>query len=504
MMPHHTAPQLSKSRFASGLQCLKRLYLDTFDRKLADPIDASQQALFDSGNAVGELARQRFPGGRLINEAYFEHEGAVVSTQEALADPSIPSLYEAAFTHEGIRIRADVLLRAGEDGLELVEVKSSTKVKPEHIPDIAIQLYVLEGSGVPVRKASLLHIDNSYVYEGGPYDLDGLFRLEDVTNEARAFLASTVPDSLAGMWEVLQQDEAPPIDTGPHCTTPYQCPFFGHCHKGDPEHSVEQLPRVTAKILEALRSKGIRDIQDIPSGFPGLSSSQQRVRDAVVTGEPYVSADLPSALGQVTYPIYFLDFETFNPALPIYPGTRPYQMIPFQWSVHGLRTSGQLLHESFLADDREDPREKLTTSLLDALGEKGTILVYSNFEQTRVKELAALFPEHAARLATLNDRFVDLLNLVRTHIYHPDFHGSYSIKAVLPALAPDLGYGDLEIQEGSLASVAFAKMIAPDTDDSESVRIRHALLAYCQRDTEAMVWVYDALRLMANHGDRDP
>jgi hypothetical protein len=257
------------------------------------------------------------------------------------------------------------------------------------------------------------------------------------------------------------------------------------------------LPRVTAKVLDALKSQGILAIQNIPSEFPGLSSAQQRVRDAVITGDPYVSADLPSALGQVSYPIYFLDFETFNPALPIYPGTRPYQMIPFQWSVHGFSKSGQLQHESFLADDSEDPREKLTTSLLDALGKQGTILVYSSFERTRVKELAALFPEYAARLSALVDRFVDLLTLVRTHVYHPDFHGSYSIKAVLPALAPDLGYGDLEIQEGSLASVAFAKMIAPDTDDSERQRVRHALLAYCQRDTEAMVWVYNALRQLA-------
>ena len=496
-MPPNTIPQLSKSKFAGGLQCLKRLYLECFDRKLADPIDASQQALFDSGNAVGELARQRFPGGRLINEPYFEHEGAVASTREALDDSSLPSLYEAAFAHEGIRIRTDVLLRTGDDGLDLIEVKSSTKVKPEHIPDIAIQLYVLEGSGILVRKAFLLHIDNSYVYQGGAYNLERLFRLDDVTNESHAFLASTVPESLAGMWEVLQQEKAPPIDTGPHCNTPYQCPFFGHCHRDEPEHSVEQLPRVTAKVLDALKSRGIRAIQNIPSEFPGLSSAQQRVRDAVITGDPYVSADLPSALGQVSYPIYFLDFETFNPALPIYPGTRPYQMIPFQWSVHGFSKSGQLQHESFLADDSEDPREKLTTSLLDALGKQGTILVYSSFERTRVKELAALFPEYAARLSALVDRFVDLLTLVRTHVYHPDFHGSYSIKAVLPALAPDLGYGDLEIQEGSLASVAFAKMIAPDTDDSERQRVRHALLAYCQRDTEAMVWVYNALRQLA-------
>ena len=463
---------------------------------MADPIDASRQALFDSGTAVGELARQRFPGGHLVNEPYFEHERAVVSTREVLADPSIPSLYEAAFTHEGIRIRADVLLRTDEDGFDLLEVKSTTKLKPEHIPDIAIQQYVLEGSGVPVRRAFLLHIDNSYVYEGGAYDLDRLFRLDDVTSEARAFLSSTVPDSLASMWEVLQRDEAPPIDTGPHCSTPFQCPFFGHCHQNEPRHSVSQLPGATAKILEVLKSNGIRDIHDIPSGFPGLSSSQQRVRDAVITGEPYVSSDLPPTLGQVSYPIYFLDFETFNPALPIYPGTRPYQVIPFQWSVHGLSKSGQLQHESFLADDGEDPREKLTTSLLDTLGEEGTILVYSNFEQTRVKELAALFPEYAARLSTLIDRFVDLLNLVKTHIYHPDFHGSYSIKSVLPALVPDLSYSDLEIQEGSIASVAFARMIASDTTEFGRQRIRTALLAYCRRDTEAMIWIFEALRAL--------
>ena len=494
MMYGKTIPQLSKTRFLGGLQCLKQLYLACYSPKLADPVDASQQALFDSGATVGELARQRFPEGRLIEETYFEHARAVASTQEALADRSIPSLYEAAFAFEGIRIRTDILSRTGEDGFDLVEVKSSTRVKPEHIPDAAIQMHVLKGSGVPVRKALLLHIDNSYVYQGGPYDLNGLFRLEDITSQAHAYLSSAVPDALANMWAVLRQAEVPAIEIGRQCANPYQCPFYGHCHDGLPEHYIEQLPRANTRLLEQLLRAGIRDIREIPSDFSALSATQQRVRDCVVSGQPYVGPELFTTLARVEYPLLFLDFETFNPALPVYPGTHPYQVTPFQWSIHVLSPSGQVRHESFLHDGNGDPRESLAVSLLDTLGPEGTIIVYSSYEQQVIRQLANACPKHADNLLGLCDRMLDLLAVLRGNYYHPDFHGSYSIKAVLPALAPEMGYGDLEIQDGSNASVAFTRMIAPDTVEPEREQIRGALLAYCRRDTEAMVQVFNTLR----------
>jgi hypothetical protein len=492
-MAHRTPPQLSKTRFGAGLQCFKRLYLECHSPELADPIAPAQQALFDSGTAVGELARQLFPGGRLIDEPYYAHIRALASTLEAIADQDVPTIYEAAFAFEGIRIRVDVLSPSGGDTFDLIEVKSSTSVKPEHIRDAAIQLHVVEGSGIPVQRVFLQHIDNSYVYQGGAYDLSDLFHLEDITYLARAFLSS-IPGSLAEMWNVLHQDEVPSIDIGDQCGRPYRCPFYGYCRQGAPEHHIEQLPRARVELKERLRGAGILDIRDIPTDFPTLTATQQRIRDAVVTRRPYVGPELSVALDQVAYPLHFLDFETFGPALPAFPGTRPYQAIPFQWSLHVRDSTGNLDHAAFLHDGSGDPRKAFTESLVESIGPDGRIVVYSSYEETVMKQLAREFPKYKERLLALCDRLFDLLAVVRAHYYHPDFHGSYSIKAVLPALVPDMRYSGLEIQEGSIASAAFAQIIAPNTAEAERERIRNALLDYCQMDTLAMVRILETLQ----------
>jgi len=492
-MTRDTIPLLSKSRFGAGLQCPKRLYLQCYSPELAEPPDVSQRAIMDMGIAVGRLARQRFPGGRLIKEAYYEHDAAMTSTLQAIADRSVPAIFEGAFTFDDVRVRVDVLSPNADGTFDLVEVKSSTSVKEEHIPDVAIQLYVLEGSGIAVRRACLLHIDNTYVYEGGSYDLRQLFQLEDVTDQARAFVRSEVSESLAGMREALGREEPPELEIGRQCTNPYQCDFYRHCREEAPEHHIEQLPRVKGELIRGLVDSGIRDIRDIPEVFPGLSATQRRVRECVVSGQPYVGPGLASALAAIEQPVHFLDFETFNPALPVYPGTRPYQVIPFQWSLHVRDSGGNLRHRSFLHDGDGDPREAFSVSLLEAIGPIGTIVIYSSYEQTILRQLADTFPRYSDRLLVLGDRMLDLLAVVRAHYYHPGFHGSYSIKAVLPALVPELGYDDLEIQEGGHASVAFAHMIALETEGAERERLRHALLEYCRRDTEAMVRIFDAL-----------
>ena len=492
-MAHGTSPQLSKSRFLAGLQCLKRLYLDCYHHDLADPVDAGQQAVLDAGTAVGELARRRFPGGILIEEPYFEHAQAVRSTLNLLSDPSVPSLYEPAFAFQGIRTRVDVLNRLGEREFDLVEVKSTTKAKDEHIRDVAIQTHVAEGSGIPIRRALLMHVNNAYVYQGGDHNLDRLFSLKDVTDEAKAYAAEEVPNDLARMWESLQRAETLDIETGRHCATPYRCPFFGHCHRDEPEHPVRELPWLRQAGYERLKAAGIRDIGGIPPDFTGLSETQRRVRDSVAAGRPFIGPNLASRLQDISSPASFLDFETLSPAIPIYVGTRPYQTIPFQWSLHVRDSDGGLRHNSFLDDGPGDPREHLITSLLDAIPSQGAIVAYSGYEKTVITELAQAFPQYESRLTAACERIVDLLQLIRGDYYHPDFHGSYSIKSVLPAIVPDLAYDDLEIPEGLAAAAAYARLIAGDVPESEQAAIREALLAYCRRDTEAMVRVYEAL-----------
>ena len=438
---------LSKSRFQYGLQCLKRLYLEAYHRELADPVGAGLQAIFDSGTAVGELARRRFPNGRLVEETYLEHAQAVETTKALLADDSIPSLYEAAFTYRGIRTRIDVLRRNGRQGFDLVEVKSTTSVKPEHVTDVAIQLYAAEGCGVSIDRAYLMHVNNAYVYLGGDHDLERLFTLADVSDRARAFVAESVPNDLDRMWEALQLDHAPDIAVGRHCASPYRCSFYGHCHQGE-------------------------------AGIDKLLS---------------ISPSLASRLGEIAFPAAFLDFETVGPAIPVYVGTRPYQRVPFQWSMHVLNADGRLSHASFLNGDAEDPRERFITGLLEAVPSEGSIIAYSPYEKTMMRELAEAFPQHRDGLLALCDRVVDLLKLLRGSYYHPGFNGSYSLKSVLPALVPDMDYADLDVQDGMAASMAYARMTAADAPASEKASIRQALLAYCERDTEAMVRIYDAL-----------
>ena len=448
--------QLSKSRFQYGLQCLKRLYLESYHPKLADPVDPGLQARFDTGTTVGEMARGYFPNGKLLEETHLEHDQAVDTTQTLLSDPSVPALYEPAFTFRGIRTRVDVLKRNDSREFDLVEIKSSTKLKPEHITDVAIQVYAVEGSGIPISGAYLMHLNNTYVYPGGEHDLKHLFTLEDVTDRARSFIEKHVADDLSRMWSTLELETPPPIETGPHCTRPYRCSFYGHCHQNEP------------------RTDGLR----------------------------LISPSLRSRLEEITFPAGFLDFETISPAIPLYPGTRPYQPIPFQWSLHILDSSGRLTHDSFLNDDATDPRERFIITLLEATPSHGAIVTYSSYEKSILNGLVLAFPLYKTRLLALCDRIVDLLKLVRENYYHPGFNGSYSLKSVAPTLVPDLDYTDMDIQDGSAASTGYTPMIAEDTPDSEKATIVKALLAYCARDTEAILGVYNALLTKAKRNTR--
>ena len=491
-------PQLSKSRYLNGLQCLKRLYLQTYQSELADPVSIGQQAIFDSGTTVGELARQRFPGGALVAEEYFEHRQAEATTRRLLSDPNVSALYEPAFSFEGIRSRTDVLRRAGGGEFDLIEVKSTTGVKDVHIPDVAVQLYMVEGAGIRIRRAYLMHIDNSYVYQGGEHDLDGLFSLSDVTDRARMHMETEMQAYLEQMRESLLMREAPDIETGRHCTTPYVCPFFGYCHRDELEHPVRELPGLRQSAHERLKDSGIGSIGEIPPDYPGLSALQRRVRDSVASGHPFVGSGLKSKLHEIEFPASFLDFETINPAVPMYAGTSPYQRIPFQWSLHVRDEDGGLSHSELLHDRSSDPREWFITSLLAGIPTQGSIVAYSSYEKSMLRELARDFPYYRGPLLALTGRVIDLMQIVRSEYYHPKFHGSFSIKSVAPALAPNLAYNDLDIREGTAASGLYAQLIAGDTPQAEADKVREALLAYCKRDTEAMVRLFEALLLVAD------
>jgi CRISPR/Cas system-associated exonuclease Cas4 (RecB family) len=470
----------------AGLQCYKALYLSSYHSNLASPIDTSQQALFDMGTRVGELARDLYPCGVLVKESHFQHERAVISTQKLLQDPSVPAVYEAAFIYDDIRIRADILVRTDDNLFDLIEVKSSNSTKDEHMADVAVQLYVLKGCGVDIRRACLCHLNRKYVYPGGSYDVDQLFQIDDITYQAVDILPE-IKDQLNDMRSMLAKSNPPDIKTGRQCSKPYDCSFYDYCSGEEPEHYILQLPGVRQKLLKALAQAEIEDIRDIPVDFPGLNDSQQRVRECVINNSMHLDPQISEELEQLDYPIHFLDFETFNPALPLYIGTSPYKIIPFQWSNHIREENGNIRHEEFLHDGFDDPREPFARSLLQSLGDEGSIVVYSSFEASRIKGLMQTVPHLSDELNELLARIVDLLKLVRAHCYHPEFHGSFSIKSVLSALVPDLGYGDLEINDGRLASIAYAEIVSPETKQDRRNHLRSCLLDYCKRDTEAEV-----------------
>lgn len=492
MNAHDTHRPLSKSRITAGLQCLKRVYLETYDGAKRE-IQPGRRAILDAGRLVGRIARDYFPGGVTIEHEGVAHEEAVRRTAAALADPATRAVYEGAFTHDGIRARVDILARANGERWDLVEVKSSTGFKGEYLDDVAAQLHAVEGSGVSVDRVVLLHVNNQYLWEGGAYDIASLFAAHDLSEGVR----SAVPRLLGRvreMREVLEGPEPPPIPIGPHCRKPYPCPFHRHCHGSIPEHHVSNLPRLTPKMYRTLIESKVEDIRRIPDDFEGLSEFQRRVRDAVLRGEPYRHEGLEAELDAIRFPIRFLDFETCNPALPIIPGTRPFEQTPFQWSVHALREDGGHEHRGYLHRDRTDPREALASGLIETLAGEGSIVVYSGFESRVIDSLAGALPHLEEQLLPLQDRMVDLLHLLHRYYYHPNFHGSFSIKDVLPVLVPTLSYDDLIIREGSQAALAFIALTDPETEPGERAVLAEAMNHYCARDTMALLRMYQVLR----------
>ena len=485
---------LSKSRVHAGLQCAKRLYLECYAHEQKDPLDAARQGLIEVGRQVGVAARAAFPGGILIDHDAYHHDDAARATREAMANPAVPAVFEAAFTFDQIRIRVDVIARVDDRSWEVVEVKSSKQVKDEYVTDVAIQLHVVEGSGVPVCGISVLHVNGDYVWPGGPYDPSLLFTRRELIEDARRRL----PDLLrrletmrAGLWGL----EPPDIAIGKHCERPHRCPFHGTCHENGVEHPIHTLPRMDQRLRRRLAALGVADIREIPEDFDGLSMLQRRVRDCLVGGAPFQDPLLREELSKAAYPIHFLDFESCSAPLPVIPGTRPFEPTPFQWSDHVLHENGDVEHREYLHDARTDPRRPLTTALLEALDGAGAIVVYSGFEARTMRELAATLPDLAAPLlAHVEHRIVDLHRLLHLHYYHPDLRGSFSIKDVLPVVVDGLGYGDLVIKDGSQASLAFSDMTDPGLPAEARDLLRERLLAYCGRDTEATMRLFLALK----------
>ena len=485
------APYVSKSKFLWGLQCPELLWQAYNAKELIPEPDAQQQAVFDQGHEVGALAKELYPDGVEVGEDVTDLEETVRLTREALRTRK--ALFEAAFAANGAYCRTDVLAPAANDGWDIIEVKSTTSVKEVHLHDLAFQTWVLAQAGLTVRRCFLLHINPDFVRHG-PVDPKRFFVAVELTDQVNN-LTRTVEDALDDQFNVIRQPQHPEVRIGPHCGDPYPCPLQDLCWGFLPKHSMLDLYRGAKKGF-GLLDQGVTLLKDIPDDVR-LTVSQAIQKATAISGQPHVNHPaLAEFLSGLEYPLHFLDFETFGTAIPLFDSVRPYQQIPFQFSLHVVRAPGaKPEHVMFLADGRHDPRPEFMLRLRDAIAHTGSIVAFNAaFELGRLKECCEAMLNFEPWLEGVANRVVDLLNPFRSfHYYHPDQEGSASMKAVLPALT-GRGYEGLAIQEGATASLEFLRITFGEVSEVERQRVRRQLEEYCGQDTEGMVWIVDALR----------
>jgi hypothetical protein len=488
---------ISKSRYLNGLQCHKLLWFATNDRKAIPEPDEATQAVFDQGHEVGRLAQSLYPGGIEIAGGLKEFHEVLEASRQSLSART--PLFEAAFTFHTAYARADILVPVGKRDWDIVEVKSSTDVKEVHLHDLALQRYAYEGAGLPIRKCFLMHIDNTYVRRGA-IDPVKLLRARDVTTEVAALLPSVGPN-LATMTRVIGGSQFPTTPIGPHCSDPYDCPLTEMCWDFLPADNVFTLYRGGRKSWDLL-ARGIEKLTDIPDAF-SLSPSQRLQVEAHASGKPVVNRiALRRFLKSLEYPLSYLDFETFATAIPLFDDIRPYQNVPFQFSLHALGSPGATPeHHAYLAGGEADPRPELLALLREHLGKRGSIVCYNaSFEKGRLKEAVEAYPEYASWWQKTEGRVVDLFEPFRSlHYYHPAQMGSTSMKAVLPAIT-GTGYEGMAIADGGRASREYLRVTYGESSPAERKLIRNQLLAYCGLDTLGMVRIVEGLGRIVSAG----
>ena len=486
--------RLSKSTFIRGLQCEKSLYLYKHHYKLKDPTPSSLQAVFDQGTNVGILAQELFPiGVDASPENHFKMIESVSKTLDFISQGET-IIYEATFLYNDVLAALDVLVK-DLDGWKAYEVKSSTKVSETYVKDAAIQYYTITNSGIDLKDISIVHINNQYT-KYGELDIHQLFTIESVYDQVLEFLPR-IPNEVRRLKSVIESPEVPQIDIGPHCSDPYDCDFKGTCWKHISNYSVFDIANLRSKKKFDLYNKGVITLNQIDLGETSLNPSQVLQVQSEIKGTNHIDIEeIKNFTNGLNYPLYYLDFETIGPAVPKYNGSRPYQQLVFQYSLHIQETpTSKLEHREYLADPLQDPRIGFIEQLIQDCGNSGDILVYNiSFEREKLNDLIEVFPEYSNELRGIVNRLKDLMIPFKQKWYYtPEMRGSYSIKAVLPALVPELSYDDLEIKDGGTASNTFLSIVN-GSFKGDVIKTRNQLLEYCKLDTYAMVKILDKLK----------
>jgi len=445
--PKHT---LSKSTFMYGCQCPKRLWLHKFLPSVRDEQTEAQTAIFQSGTDVGMLARELFPFGVDASpETLYLYQQSVADTAKYIRK-GVNVIYEAAFQFDGILAAIDMLVEK-KGKWYAFEVKGTSKVKPPHVLDAALQYYVITQSGLPLEDISIVHLNTDYVRQG-ELNIHQLFTCTSILKEVME-QQSFISTKAAELKALLKTKQAPEIEVGEQCFKPYDCDFYGHCSKDLPEEEIDEEE-------EYINRKAIREF-----------------------------------LGELKYPLHFLDFETWMTAVPEQDGHWPFRQVPFQFSLHiQQKKESELEHQYYLAEGSHTNHQEFAEKLLAAVEKKGSILVYNKtFENTILNHLKEEFEHFSKRIENIQDRMIDLMAPFRKNYRLPAMQGSYSIKYVLPALVPELSYDSLDIGNGGDACAAFYNLKDVE-DEPEKETTRNALLEYCGLDTLAMVKILEKLK----------
>jgi len=490
-MKNNQTPFLSKTKYLEGLKCHKLLWYEYNRKEDLPDIDAATQAIMDQGKAVGELAQTLFPGGIAIQRDYMPDKQAEKSLEAAkLRKP----LFEAGFVFKQAYALADILNPVAKDVWDLIEVKSSSGVKDEHYYDVAFQKYTYEGAGLKIRKCYLMYINNQYVRKG-QIEPKKLFATEDVTKQSDELIPE-IEQNIADMLEAIRKKDVPSIKVGQHCSSPYPCPIEDICWSFLPEKGDIFCLYSGQKKAYELLEHGVLSIADITEDVK-LSDKQCIQVACHKAGTPHIDKKgIKGFLDTLEYPIYFLDFETINPAIPAYDNSRPFEVIPFQYSLYIVKDKdAKPEHHSYIAPGDKDPRAEILKQLKALLGNSGSIVAYNaTFEKTTLRHASEAYTEYQTWVSALEERIVDLLTPFRSFLYyHPNQGGSASLKNVLPVMT-NSNYDAMEITDGSMASIEYSRVtFGKNVDEKERQRIHNALEKYCDLDTKGMLEILKAL-----------
>ena len=490
--------RLSKSSFIRGVQCEKMLYLDKHHSDLREESSVSKEAIFEQGTNVGLLAQDLFKGGYDASpDDYSRISKSLINTQKAIENGE-SIIYEATFEYNGLLSAIDILVKENNQW-KAYEVKSSSSVSDTYVIDAAVQYYTIVNSGLELSDISLVLINSEYVRKG-EIDLNDFFKIISVKNEVLN-QQSILPDKIDFLKNTINKKEIPTKNIGVHCNEPYDCDFKAHCWKHIPEYSIFDISRLKQKKKFKLYNQGIITFDQLKNSDMKFSSSQKIQINSEVQNSSIIKKELiKDFTDSLNYPLYFLDFETILPAIPLFDNCKPFQQVVFQYSLHvQTEKESNLSHYEYLAPSDIDPREAFILKLIDDCGSNGDIIVYNiSFERGRLNELITIYPKYKEQLNNIINRMKDLMiPFQKKWYYTPEMKGSYSIKYVLPALVSDLSYDQLAIKDGGTASNTFLSMVT-NTFDGNEAKERENLLEYCKMDSYAMVKILDELFQVVN------